>query len=116
LASAIQAEQWGGMDTNRAPLVNYWMWRFDRIEDPVPLDNFWGKSEEQAVEDLVRANNPITGQPGGPADVEWLVDPYFPNTIPSLPENLKGWAAHLGGRNRLMLDGHIQHVRDRRTR
>ncbi|MBL9128993.1 MAG: type II secretion system protein, partial [Verrucomicrobiales bacterium] len=25
------------------PPVRYWMWRFDRIDEPVALDNFWGK-------------------------------------------------------------------------
>src|SRR4051794_15023045 len=26
--------------------VTYWLWRFDRKDDPVPLDNFWGKTME----------------------------------------------------------------------
>lgn len=116
LANAIQAQQFGGMDTNTAPLVNYWMWRFDRPDDPVPLDNFWGKTESESVVQLRAANNPVAGQPLGPVAVELVVDPYFPNTIPSVPAALKGWSAHLGGRNRLMLDGHVEHFKDSRTR
>lgn len=116
LGKAVQANQFGGFDTNTAPLVNYWMWRFDRAQDPSPLDNFWGKTESEAVIQLREANNPITGQPFGPVEVELVVDPYFPRTIPSVAAELKGWSAHLGGRNRLMLDGHVQHVKDPRTR
>ena len=41
--SAVQVAQEGS---------TYWMWRFDRPDDPVPLDNLWGKSPEQAVVDL----------------------------------------------------------------
>jgi len=29
-------------DTNPAPQIGYWHWRFDRTDEPVPLDNFWG--------------------------------------------------------------------------
>ena len=116
LAKAVQAQQFGGVDTNTAPLVNYWMWRFDRLSTPIPLDNFWGKSETEAVAQLREANNPQAGQPNGPVQVELAVDPYFPNTIPSVSPELKGWSAHLGGRNRLMLDGHVEHFKDPRTR
>lgn len=91
-----------------------WMWRFDRIDDPVPLDNFWGKTEERAVDDLRAADNPQAGKPDGPSDVELIVDPYFPRTIPSVPDNLKGRAAHTGGRNRLFLDLHAKYLADRR--
>ena len=116
LARADQARQYGGFDPANAPVANYWMWRFDRTEDPVPLDNFWGKTEQASVEDLRQANNPVAGVPSGPADVELMVDPYFPNTIGSLPDEIRGWSAHLGGRNRLMLDGHVESFRDARTR
>jgi prepilin-type N-terminal cleavage/methylation domain-containing protein/prepilin-type processing-associated H-X9-DG protein len=98
-----------------AAATYYWLWRFDRPDEPVPLDNFWGKSEGQVVADLQAANNPQAGFPHGPADVELGVDPYFPNTIPTVPENLKGRAVHLGGRNRLFLDGHVKYLRDIRT-
>jgi prepilin-type N-terminal cleavage/methylation domain-containing protein/prepilin-type processing-associated H-X9-DG protein len=113
-ARAAQASQFAGTDTNSAT-VCYWMWRFDRPDDPVPLDNFWGRTEAECVSSLRAANSPQTGQPGGAPDVELTVDVYFPNTIPSVPPELKGRAAHPGGRNRLMLDGHIEYVRDART-
>ena len=96
-------------------IVNYWLWRFDRPDDPVPLDNFWGKTIEQAVTDLAASGNPTVGRPAGPADVELAVDPYFPNTIASLPVELRGRAVHPGGRNRLFADGHVEFFRDART-
>lgn len=116
LRNVVQAHQLGGFDTNTAPTVNYWMWRFDQTEDPVPLDNFWGKPDEQCAPDLREENNRFIGSPVGPVEVEIMVDPYFPNTIGSLPNDIRGWSAHLGGRNRLMLDGHVEHFKDKRTR
>ncbi len=98
-----------------APASRYWLWRFDRPDWPVPLDNFWGKTELQAVDDLRAANNPIAGRPDGPADAELAVDPYFPRTIPSIPATIRGKAVHFGGRNRLFLDGHVKFLRDHRT-
>jgi len=92
-----------------------WMWRFDSTADPVPLDNLWGKSPEQGLEDLRAANNPVIGQPEGVAEVEIAVDPYFPRTIPSVPDELKGKTPHIGGRNRLFADGHAKYWPDRRT-
>lgn len=96
-------------------LATMWMWRFDRADEPVPLDNLWGKSPEQAVQDLRAAGDPIIGTPEGLADVELAVDPYFPRTIPSVPDELKGATTHPGGRNRLFADGHARYFRDRRT-
>jgi prepilin-type N-terminal cleavage/methylation domain-containing protein/prepilin-type processing-associated H-X9-DG protein len=96
-------------------LVSYWFWRFDRKDDAIPLDNFWGKSIEQCVVDLRAAHSPVAGQPAGPADVELAVDPYFPNTIAPLPPELRGRAVHPGGRNRLFLDSHAEYFRDVRT-
>jgi prepilin-type N-terminal cleavage/methylation domain-containing protein/prepilin-type processing-associated H-X9-DG protein len=93
----------------------YWIWRFDRPDNPVPLDNFWGKTELQAVDDLRAANNPTAGQPDGPADAELVVDPYFPRTIATIPAAIRGKGVHFGGRNRLFLDGHVKYFRDART-
>lgn len=116
LANAIQVVQRVELEGNRPGIVHYWMWRFDRPDDPIPLDNFWGRSEQEAVLSLAQSGNPIAGVPNGPSDVELTVDPYFPGTIPAVAPALKGWSAHLGGRNRLMLDGHINHFKDKRTR
>lgn len=96
-------------------VATYWMWRFDRTDDPVPLDNFWGKTQEEALADLVEAANPFIGSPAGPAQVELAVDPYFPSTIGFLPDGIRGRAVHLNGRNRLFLDGHVDSRRDART-
>ncbi|MEQ1887334.1 MAG: prepilin-type N-terminal cleavage/methylation domain-containing protein, partial [Bryobacteraceae bacterium] len=60
--------------------VGYWLWRFDRTDDPVPLDNFWLKTPQQALQDLREANNPTAGRPESLGDVEFAVDPYFPKT------------------------------------
>lgn len=99
-----------------APKSYFWFWRFDRPDDPVPLDNLWGKSESQAVSDLQAANNPQVGFPEGVSDVEMMVDPYFPSTIPTTPPALRGRSVHFGGRNRLFLDWHAKWIRDPRTR
>ena len=95
----------------------YWFWRFDRPDDPVGLTSAWGKSEQQLADDLRAADDPtiVPRQPAGPAEVELAVDPYFPRTIPSVPANLKGRAVHMGGRNRVFLDGHVKYLRDART-
>jgi len=116
LANAVQVLQRTSASTNEAETVHYWMWRFDRIDDPAPLDNFWGRSEVEALQTLAAAGNPVVGIPNGPSDVELAVDPYFPSTSPAVAGKLKGWSAHLGGRNRLMLDGHVDHFKDRRVR
>ena len=99
-------------DTNN--VVTYWLWRFDRTNDPIPLDDFWGKTVDGAVSDLRAANNPQAGNPGGPSDVELSVDPYFPRTISSIPADQRGKAVHRGGRNRLSLDFHTDFVKDKR--
>jgi len=97
-------------------LVSYWLWRFDRIEDPVPLDNFWNKKPMQALQDLRLANNPAAGLPDSLSQVELAVDPYFPATIAAVAPELKGHSVHPKGRNVLMLDGHAAFVRDARLR
>jgi prepilin-type N-terminal cleavage/methylation domain-containing protein len=97
-----------------ASTVGYWLWRFDRPDDPVPLDNFWLKSPQQALLDLQEANNPTVGRPKSLSDVEFVVDPYFPRTAPTVAAGLRGIAVHRGGRNRLMLDQHSDFWRDAR--
>ena len=113
LANAPQCSQiFLAGDSNA--IVTYWLWRFDRPDNPIPLDDFWGKTSEQAVADLRLANNPTTGQPYSATDVELAVDPYFPRTIAAVPPELKGKAVHRGGRNRLFLDMHAEFNRDAR--
>ena len=92
------------------------MWRFDRKDVSIPLDNFWGKTENQAVQHLRKEANPFIGIPEGPTDVEVMVDVYYPNTIEDLGDEIRGRAVHPLGRNRLMLDGHVEYLKDKRTR
>lgn len=113
LASAPQCSQIF-LTGNSNAIATYWLWRFDRPDDPVPPDDFWGKSTEKAVADLRAVNNPTVGQPIGAPDVELAVDPYFPATIAAVPADLKGRTAHHGGRNRLFLDMHAEFDRDPR--
>jgi prepilin-type N-terminal cleavage/methylation domain-containing protein/prepilin-type processing-associated H-X9-DG protein len=92
--------------------TRYWLWRFDRMDpNTIELDNLWGKTPESAVADLQAANNPTVGQPQSPADIEFVVDPYFPKINPVAPE-IRGLAVHVGGRNRGFLDGHVKWQRD----
>jgi prepilin-type N-terminal cleavage/methylation domain-containing protein/prepilin-type processing-associated H-X9-DG protein len=117
LGSAVQVLQRTDATSN-AVSSRYWLWRFDRgglPTDPIPLDNIWGKTDQQAVADIKAANNPQAGAPESVADVEMAVDPYFPKTIPTVAPELKGRAVHMGGRNRLFLDGHVKYLRDVRT-
>lgn len=111
---ATQAVQATSLATNEVP-SRYWAWRFDRPDDPVGLEDFWGKTEAQAVADLQTAHDPTVGVINGPCDVELVVDPYFPATIPTVAPGLKGRAVHPGGRNRILLDGHAQYLKDKRT-
>lgn len=106
----------GWVPENTNIVAGYWLWRFDRAEDPVPLDNFWGKTVSQCVTDLRIAGNPQVGQPSGPTEVELVVDPYFPGTVPTLPAEIRGVALHSKGRNCLWLDGHARFLRDKRLR
>jgi prepilin-type N-terminal cleavage/methylation domain-containing protein/prepilin-type processing-associated H-X9-DG protein len=114
----VQVEQ--AIQPNSDFRVDYWLWRFDHDFVNTPLKNLWGKSEEQAVNDLITANDPtILGSTGtttinGVADVEICVDPYFPRTTPNIPANLLGLSVHMGGRNRVFLDGHVKYLRDGR--
>jgi prepilin-type N-terminal cleavage/methylation domain-containing protein/prepilin-type processing-associated H-X9-DG protein len=114
MGRAVQVRQQLTSATD-SPATYYWLWRFDRPDDPVPLDNLWGKNDLQAVDDLRAARNPQAGIPDGPADVEMAVDPYFPRTIPTVSAELRGKSVHMGGRNRLFLDSHVKYLRDPRT-
>jgi len=114
LGKVVQVRQLTTTDAD-AIETDYWMWRFDRPDDPVPLDDLWGKTEDQAVNDLHLAHNPQAGDPQGVSEVEIAVDPYFPNSIPSVSASLKGKSVHFGGRNRLFLDWHVKFLKDRRT-
>ena len=102
-----------------SPAVRYWMWRFDRRDPVIVEDNFWGRSEPEAVRhfrDALLVSNPQKLPiPNGPADVELTVDVYFPNTIAVVAAEMKGRTAHPGGRNRLMLDSHVEFTKDTRT-
>jgi prepilin-type N-terminal cleavage/methylation domain-containing protein/prepilin-type processing-associated H-X9-DG protein len=101
--------------TNRPP-ARYWMWRFDRIDEPVALDNFWGRRRDEALMLLPDAKNPQIGTPSSLAEVEFAVDVYFPAAAPGVEEPVRGLAAHSRGKNRLWLDGHVGWSRDDRLR
>lgn len=114
--NTIQSVQATSNDTN-APLCRYWAWRFDSTNDPNSLEDFWGKSEEQAVQDLITASatDATLGFIGSAVDVELAVDPYYPKTIPTVDPDLKGRTIHAGGRCRVFLDDHAQFIKDSRT-
>ena len=116
VSSLLQAPQAVQFLRPNAPLAltTYWIWRFDRTNTPVPLDNFWNKTVELALSDLRASGNPTVGQPTALSDVELVVDPYFPSTIPTVTPALSGRAAHPRGRNRLMLDMSASFWRDSR--
>ena len=109
--------QLGSTNAVTTPLVRYWLWRFDRPDDPVGQEDFWGKSESQAVADLVAASatDATLGLIIGASDVELAVDPYYPNTISTVDPALKGRTIHAGGRCRVFLDDHVQFIKDSRT-
>jgi prepilin-type N-terminal cleavage/methylation domain-containing protein len=104
-----------GSTNGTTPSVRYWLWRFDRPDDPVGIEDFWGKTETQAVSDLQSTNDPTVGPISGPVDVELAVDPYFPNTVPTVPAGFSGRTIHGGGRCRVFMDDHVQFIRDART-
>ena len=114
-ATMEAARQFTSTDSN-AVAVSYWMWRFDRPDDPVPLDNFWGKTRSQAVADLPLAGNPNVGAVNGAGDVEFVTDIYFPAKAAGLDPAWQGRTPHALGRNRLYLDGHAGWLRDDRVR
>jgi prepilin-type N-terminal cleavage/methylation domain-containing protein len=114
--NATESVQATSNDTN-GPLCRYWAWRFDRPDDPVGQEDFWGKSQTEAVYDLESASLTDTtlGPINGLTDVELMVDPYFPKTIPTVSPELLGRTIHPGGRCRVFLDGHVQYIKDVRT-
>jgi prepilin-type N-terminal cleavage/methylation domain-containing protein/prepilin-type processing-associated H-X9-DG protein len=112
--NALQSTQAVSLVTNAA-VSRYWLWRFDRPDDPVAKTDFWGKTPEQSIAELIQANDPTVGPVTGPADTELTVDVYFPRTAPNVPPELAGRAVHQGGRNRLFLDGHVVYFKDART-
>jgi prepilin-type processing-associated H-X9-DG protein len=114
--NAPETIQYITADTN-SYTSRYWLWRFDRndpMTDSTMQEDFWGKTEAQAVSDLQAANDPTVGLINGPVDVELVVDPYYPSTIPTVTANLLGHTIHPGGRNRVFMDGHTQYIKDSR--
>jgi prepilin-type N-terminal cleavage/methylation domain-containing protein len=94
--------------------TQYWMWRFDRPDNPVPLDDFWGKPVSEVIPDLQAAGDSTVGFPTSPSDVEWVVDVYFPRTISTVAPALLGLSPHPMGMDRLYLDNHCQYSKDPR--
>jgi type II secretory pathway pseudopilin PulG len=101
----------GSSSSAPPPKATYWMWRFDQAGAQIPLDNFWGKTETEAIADLREASNIFIGIPTGPMDVEVSVDVYYPLTAAGVPAKYRGRSVHRAGRNRLMLDNHVERVR-----
>jgi prepilin-type N-terminal cleavage/methylation domain-containing protein len=107
-----------------SPIARYWLWRFDRpkFADSSNPDEWWGMNDETAVQaqhtaylQAVAAGKSYpTGDATGVADAELATDPYFPSKIPSVPSSAKGLSVHMGGRDRLYLDGHVKWLRDAR--
>ena len=122
VGNVVQTLQLSSVDAD-GPAVRYWLWRFDRtndLGDPTMLEDFWTKTETQAVADLktASATDSTLGVINGASDVELAVDPYFPNTptgATTVPPELSGHTIHPGGRNRVYLDGHGQYIKDSRT-
>lgn len=114
LNNAVQVTQ-AITNTPDSPVTQYWMWRFDRPDNPVGIEDFWGKTVDQSFADITSTNDPTLGYIGSISDVEITVDPYFPNTIPSIPQGLSGYSGQPGGRDRLLMDWHVQFYKDKRV-
>jgi prepilin-type N-terminal cleavage/methylation domain-containing protein/prepilin-type processing-associated H-X9-DG protein len=123
LSPLIQVDQ----PTSAAPMPiigRYWLWRFDRptLATAANPDEWWGCTEDTAVAgqhqaylNAIQAHTTYpTGDATGPSDAELATDPYFPDTIHSLPGYVQGLSVHMGGRNRLYLDGHVKWSKDAR--
>lgn len=113
LNTAVQVTQ-AITNTPDSPVTQYWMWRFDRPNDPTGED-FWNKTPDRAFSDLAAANDATVGPINGFSDVEITVDPYFPKTIPTVDPQLSGRSGRPGGRNRLLMDWHVQFFKDARV-
>jgi len=95
--------------TKGGPVTRYWSWRFDKADaDKIALDNWWGKTPEQALTDLDKANNPDAGKPKSVSEAVLLTDAYFPKSAHGIDDALLGKGAHTEGRNELFLDGHVK--------
>jgi prepilin-type N-terminal cleavage/methylation domain-containing protein len=113
MAGIVQVEQ--PIDsTPTSPITRYWLWRFDR--PTYGLEEFWGKMDDQALSDLQEAGDPTVGDPQSITQVELACDPYFPDTVPTVPTAIKGLSVHFGGRNRLYLDYHVGYLKDNRLK
>jgi len=110
-----------------SPIARYWLWRFDRpvFASAARPDEWWGMNDESAVAgqhagyqaSLISGIPYPTGDATGVADAELATDPYFPNTpsnATKLPASVLGLSVHMGGRDRLYLDGHVKWTRDAR--
>ena len=65
--NVAQSLQAGSTNAN-PPAVRYWLWRFDRPDDPVGLEDFWGKTQAQPFP-ICR---PPTIQPSAPSAARWM--------------------------------------------
>jgi len=107
-----------------SPVARYWLWRFDRptLATAANPDEWWAMNDDAAVAGqhaaylaaLALGKSYPTGDATGVSDAELATDPYFPSTIPTVPADVKGISVHMGGRDRLYLDGHVKWTRDNR--
>ena len=64
LRKAVSSVQHMGFTTN-APLSGYWMWRFDRKDESIPLDNFLGENRKPSHPAFEKGSQPIHWHPRG---------------------------------------------------
>ena len=112
VGNIVQSVQATSNDTN-APLCRYWAWRFDRTDDLSARHarGFLGQISKRGPCPICNpTNDPTVGPISGAVDVELVVDPYYPKTVPTVPAGFKGRTIHAGGRCRVFLDGHTQFI------